>query len=149
MNAKTPLLIAALAALAAPAIADEAKDKTPATEASAPAGLTVFKDPKTGKLREAEPEESRSLSAKATKDRAARAKAQAKKSGRAASAAAPKLRQIDLGGAVGIELDDTFMSATIATVGPDGKVTMRHASSLANAGAESKTARPTEDRHDR
>jgi hypothetical protein len=153
MNVKTPLLIAALAAVAMSgrAAAAEAESKTkPVTKAekkaksetaAAPAGMTAFKDPKTGALRGPEHDDSQKLAAQAAQDKAGKAKLR--------GAIAPELREMaGPEGAVGVTLDDTFMSAIVATVGADGKVKTQHVSNLAAAPAETKAARPTEDRHD-
>lgn len=83
-------------------------------------GLRVFKDPKTGRLREPEPEEIRALARKVAADRA-----RAPRRVRAAQAPLTSVEAAD--GSVTLHLDESFMTEVVATKGPDGKIQIRHA----------------------
>ena len=102
-----------------PAAAVEAGEPTEVTP-----GMRAFKDAKTGRLRQPEQEELRQLAIRAARGKGTR-----------------KLRALDAGGeglqnlegpdgAVGIALDESYMAELIATVGPDGKVRLRHVDGL-------------------
>ena len=108
-------------------------------------GMRAFKDAKTGRLREAEQEELRQLAMKAGRGRGARRL-------RALEAGGAGLQALEgPDGAVGVALDESYMTALVATVGPDGRVRLQHVDGLsageARVGAGDGAA--GEDRHDR
>ena len=127
---------------------------TPTPAAVAPAGiaepaefapgLRAFKDPKTGKLREAEQEELRQLA------RAARGKGP--RTLRALDAGGAGLQTFEgPDGAVGIALDESYATALLATVGSDGQVHLQHVDGLdaGDALVRAGAAGTKEDRHER
>jgi len=133
-----------IAAPAPPTASELAREE--ASEGEFVPGMRAFKDPKTGALREPEHDEVRTLQrklARAKPDRRMRA---------LSTLAGPRVLE-GPGGAVGVILDESHMSTIVATVGPDGRVSIGHEDNPAAGQARVKgarpAARPQEERHDR
>jgi len=100
-----------LCACALPASAQQAQQQSPQASAPSPDAQTISRDPATGKLRAATPEEQAALEAL----KAAR---------KARIAPQPMVRKFHSSGAGGIELNEEAMTSVVAVRTPDGKIQM-------------------------
>jgi hypothetical protein len=100
-------------ACALPASAQQAQQQSQEASAPAPApdAQTISRDPATGKLRAATPEEQAALAA-------------LKSTARARIAPQPMLRKFHSSGAGGIELNEEAMTSVVAVRTADGKIQM-------------------------